>query len=136
MNLIQWDPWEELERLREKTDRLWDNFLGKLTSDVGQERAIAFLPDIDFVESPGEYRVYLSVPGLIEEDIDLTIGEHELTVRGQRQCPYDVSHAQARVHEWRYGYFERHVGLPRAIRPDAVRASYDTGVLTVILPKA
>ncbi len=136
MKLIQWDPWEELARLRAATDQLWDDFLGKLAADTTDSDAIAFLPDIDFVESPKEYRVYLSVPGLIEEDIDLVIDEHELTVRGQRQCPYDSSHAKAQVHEWRYGYFERRIFLPRAIRREEVRASYDIGVLTVILPKA
>lgn len=136
MNLIQWDPREELERLRAATDQLWDDFLGKLTTHTNDASTIAFLPDIDFVESPNEYRVYLSVPGLIEEDIDLVIGEHELTVRGQRQCPYDSSHAQPRVHEWRYGFFERQICLPRAILTDQVQASYDSGVLTVILPKA
>jgi HSP20 family protein len=136
MSLTRWDPWKELEHLRAETDRLWDQFLDKLTRNQAEPDRIAFLPDIDFVETPTEYRLYLSVPGLIEEDIDLTIDEHSLTVRGERQPPYDPSHAQCRLGEWRYGFFERRTQFPNRIRTDGVRASCDAGVLTIVLPKA
>jgi HSP20 family protein len=111
-------------------------FLDKLTHAEAEAERIAFLPDVDFVETPREYRLYLSVPGLVEEDIDLAIGERSLTVRGERQPPYDPTHSQRRLGEWRYGFFERRLQLPHPIRTDAVRASCDAGVLTVVLPKA
>ncbi len=136
MSLIQWDPWDELEQLRARTDLLWDEFLGRLSLYEPAPEPIAFLPDVDFVETLNEYRLYLSVPGLIEEDIDLLIDENALTVRGQRECPYDETHARARVHEWRYGCFERRVQFPYPIRPADVRANYDAGVLSIVLPKA
>ncbi len=133
MHLIPWDPWKEWERLRAETDRLWDQFLEKL-AHVDTEQ-IAFLPDVDFVETVREYRLYLSVPGLVEEDIDLVIGERSLTVRGERQPPYDSAHSRRRLSEWRYGYFERHFKFAHPVRIDAARADYDAGVLTIVLPK-
>lgn len=136
MNLTRWDPWKELERLRAETDRLWDQFLDKLSRSQPDPQPITFLPDVDLLETPREYRLYLSVPGLIEEDMDLTIGQRSLTVRGERQPPYDPAHTRCRVSEWRYGFFERRIQLPQSIQCDAVRARYDDGVLTVVLPKA
>lgn len=135
MNLLPWDPWKELERLKTQTDRLWDEFLEKLTQCEPEPERIAFLPDVDLVESPLEYRLYLSVPGLIEEDIDIDVEQHALTIRGERQPPYDLERAGRRIREWRYGFFQRRVRLPIAIRPSAVRASYDMGVLTIVVPK-
>lgn len=136
MNLIRWDPWQELERLRSETDAIWNEFLEKLSHSQADAQPIAFLPDVDLVETPREYRLYLSVPGLIEEDLDLSMGERSLTVRGERQPPYDPSHTRRRLGEWRYGFFERRIQLPQAFLRDAVRAHYDDGVLTIVLPKA
>ena len=136
MNVIRWDPWKELESLRAETDRLWDVFLEKLTRSGGERERIAFLPDVDLVEMPGEYRLYLSVPGLIEEDIDLAFGDRSITVRGERQPPYDPEHTHRCVTEWRYGFFERRFQFPQPIRTDRVRATYDAGVLTIVIEKA
>ena len=136
MNLIRWDPWKEFERLRAETDGLWDVFLDKLSRSQADPQRIAFLPDVDLVETPGEYCVYFSVPGLIEEDMDLTIGERSITVRGERQPPYDPSHAQRQLGEWRYGFFERRIQLSQPIQREEARAHYDDGVLTIVLPKA
>ena len=135
MNLIRWDPLKELEQLREQTDRLWDNFLDKLTRADAEAERIAFLPDVDFVETAREYRLYLSVPGLVEEDIDLAVSEKALTVRGERQPPYDPTYTRQRLGEWRYGFFERRFQFPHPVRTKAVRATYDAGVLTIVVPK-
>jgi HSP20 family protein len=136
MTLIQWDPWEELERLRAETNRMWDEFLGKLPHNEANPNPIAFLPDVDLVETANEYRLYVSVPGLIEEDIEIDIGLYDLTVCGEREPPFDSTHSTQRLGEWRYGYFERRIELPQPIQPDAVRASYDDGVLLIVMPKA
>lgn len=133
MPLTPWDPWKEWARLRAETDRLWDQFLEKLThAEAGH---IDFLPDVDFVETRREYRLYVSVPGFVEEDIDLVFGERSLTVRGERQPPYDSSHTRRQLSEWRYGYFERRFEFAHPVRPDAARADYEAGVLTIVLPK-
>lgn len=134
-DVIQWDPWQELERLRIQTDRLWDEFLGKLPLDEMDIGPIAFVPDIDLVETPGEFRIYMSLPGLIEEDLELTIDDQLVTIRGEREPPYDPSHAACRTSEWRYGYFQRDIQLPAVVLPSRVRASCDAGVLTIVLPK-
>jgi len=135
MPLTPWDPWRELERIRSETDRLWDRFLSKLSHAEPERDPISFLPDADFVETPREYRLYLSIPGLIEEDIDISLGERTLTVRGERQPPYDPHHTSGRIREWRYGFFERRFRFPTPVRTATLKASYEAGVLTIVVDK-
>jgi HSP20 family protein len=135
MPLTPWDPWRELERIRSETDRLWDRFLSKLSPTEPERDPISFLPDADFVETPGQYRLYLSIPGLIEEDIDISLGERTLTVRGERQPPYDPHRMSGPIREWRYGFFERRFQFPTSVQTSTLQASYEAGVLTIVVDK-
>lgn len=136
MDLKPWDPWRELEELRLKTNQLWDEFLEKLPHGTSDATRITFLPDVDLVELPDQYRLYLSVPGLIEEDIDLAVGEHSLVVRGERQPPYDPERGNCRMGEWRYGYFERRFDFSQRVRPRSIKATYEDGVLSIVVTKS
>lgn len=135
MDAIQWDATNELLRLRAHTDQLWDDLLGKISQEETDIAPIAFLPDIDLVETLREYRIYMSLPGLIEEDLQLRIYEQTVTISGERQPPYDPGHAVRRVGEWRYGFFQRQIHLPTAFCANSMRASCDSGVLVIILPR-
>lgn len=136
MTLKRWDPWSDLERLRAETQRLWDDFLEKLSASPAAAERIAYLPEVDLIETGTELRLYVAVPGFVEEDIDLVFADQNVVIRGERQSPYDdAGQVNRRIAEWRYGFFERSIPLPCRIQPQAVRASVDAGVLTVILPK-
>ena len=135
MKVTRWDPWREIAELHAATDQLWEAFLEKLNFSGELQEKIDFLPDADVIESPTEFRVYLSVPGLAEEDLELILDEQTLTVRGERQPPYDPDLDRCQC-EWRYGYFERRLTLAGPVRPDLARAYFDNGVLTIFLPKA
>ena len=111
MDLEPWDPWSELERVRDEADRLVDSVLEKLRkAQPGDE--IAFVPAMDLVETPSEYRAYLAVPGVVEEDIDLAVEGGWLIVRGERESPFDLHSANRLRSEWSYGFFERRLRLP------------------------
>jgi HSP20 family protein len=129
-NLEPWNPWHELEDVERQIDRLLDAALGKLRHVV-PGREIAFVPRLDVVETGDEYRLYLALPGLVEEDIDISLEGRILVVRGERETPYDPRQAEAHVRQWKYGYFERRVELPRDLSSDAIQADYDAGVLTI-----
>jgi HSP20 family protein len=133
MKLIPWDPGEEFDRVRQRTDRLWDEFLQKITE--GLERQVDFLPTADLVESASDYRLFVAVPGFVEEDIEIGIDDRSLVVRGERLPPYDPARATSQVCEWRYGFFERRFDLPTPIDVESLRARYDAGVLTITVGK-
>ncbi len=134
MTLIRWDPWQEIQELHAQTSRLIDSFLERLNAGGEVDESIDFLPEADFVETPDEYRVYLAVPGLIEDDLELEVDAESLTVRGEREPPYDPVF-QPMFREWRYGFFERKITFPTPIRAEDVRAFCDNGLLSVFLPK-
>ncbi|REJ66373.1 MAG: Hsp20/alpha crystallin family protein [Planctomycetota bacterium] len=137
MKTRPWNPWDELESVRAEAERLWDLFLDKVQPqfDDPRQSSIAFVPDVDLVETSDDYRLYLAAPGFVEEDIDIIVHNKHLTVRGLRHPPYDQQRQQSRLSEWRYGYFERQVEFPQPIDLERLRASYETGVLTVIVAK-
>lgn len=134
MDLKPWDPWKELERIQLELDSQLGSVLEKLRSSV-PGKPIAFVPVLDIVETSGEYRLYLSIPGMVEEDIDITLEGSELILRGEREPLYDLSAVVVHQRQWKHGFFERRVQLPGAIAADDIQATYEAGVLTVIVPR-
>lgn len=134
MDLEPWNPWQELERVQSEIDGLLASALRKIGSMV-PGRMLSFVPATDIVESGDEYLLYMSLPGLVEEDMDLTFEGDVLIVRGERLAPYDSAHVTVHQSRWKYGYFERRVQLPQKVDANAIQASYEAGVLTVRIPK-
>ncbi len=134
MDLKPWNPWQELERLQAEMDEHLRAFLTKLRQAV-PGKPIAFVPAMDIIEVGDEYRLYLSLPGMVEEDIDITLQGRLLIVRGEREPPYDPVQTAVHQAQWKYGFFERRVELPGEVQSDAIQASYDAGVLTIRIPR-
>jgi HSP20 family protein len=134
MDLEPWDPWSELEQARAKAERLVASVLEKLRKALPGEE-LAFVPATDVVETPTEYRMYLAVPGVVEEDIDLAVEGSWLVVRGERESPFDPQRANRLCSEWSYGFFERRFELPPEVDRDGMVATVDGGVLAIRVPK-
>ena len=77
----------------------------------------------------------LNLPGVVEEDIDLTVVDQSLTIRGERESPYDTNRQPPHAAEERYGFFERKFDLPVEADLSTLRATYDAGVLTITVLK-
>ncbi len=135
MNLESWDPDRQLQEFRRRSNSMLDNLLAALGSSPDSEQPIAFQPEVDLVETSHEYRLYVSIPGIIEDDLAIDIDGRYLTIRGERRPPWDANRREAAVQEWRYGFFTRQFELPTAIRLETLRAVYDAGVLTVVVTK-
>jgi HSP20 family protein len=134
MNLEPWDPWSEMERVRAEADRMLASFLDKMRQALpGVD--LAFVPPLDMVETPSEYRLYVSVPGIVEEDIDLSVEGDWLIVRGERDAPFDPERVQRLQTEWKYGVFERRIRFPADVDRDKISATCESGVLTIRAPK-
>jgi len=81
--------------------------------------------------------VYMDVPGLSAESLEIEIENDMLTVRGERRPPAEVEDGERTVRriERRFGRFERSLRVPRGLDPDAIDASMADGVLTLHIPK-
>lgn len=97
--------------------------------------AHAFVPVADVYELEEALVIRLAVPGVLEEDIDVSFGPEGLTVRGETEAPVVADEGRALVREWRYGYFERVFALPQGFGPEGLRVSVEAGVLEMRLKR-
>lgn len=86
-------------------------------------------------ETDQEFVVTMEVPGLDRDDLELSIMDGELTIRGQRRDDTRETRQGAEVEENSYRYLLHRVSLPPGIDPDRAEARVDRGVLTVRFPK-
>ena len=124
-----------LGQLRHQMNRLFDTFFAE-----GNEGRIGFLegrfaPEIDLTETDKEIRVSAELPGLEEKDIEVTMTDGALNIRGEKREEKTEEEKNYYRSERRYGSFERTIPLPAEIDSDKVQAEFKRGVLTVRIPK-
>lgn len=93
-------------------------------------------PPCDVVESATAWTVRLEISGVAEEAIEIALYEDSLVVEGSRPWPGVSAGDRIHLAELRYGPFRFELELPPDVDPAAVRASYERGLLTVVLPRA
>jgi HSP20 family protein len=96
---------------------------------------IEFMPPIDMTETPDAVVLTVEVPGITREDLQVSIENGILTLRGQKREEEREEGEQWHRFERRYGRFERHLRLPEYVDPERVEARYENGVLRLQLPK-
>jgi HSP20 family protein len=112
---------------------LWNDLFTPLVTQF--TRTAAFLPSADVTVSDGDMVVTMDLPGFKAEDVSIELLDGYLTVRGERTRP-ELAEGSRLVHgERAYGQFERRINVPEGVDPDAVTASMNDGVLSVIVPK-
>ncbi len=131
MNMIPWNPWRETEQMMSRANRMMDELIDKMQGQLDQE--IRFLPEADLIETRNEYRIYLSLPGILEDDIDILVDGNQVIVRGERFCPHDIDCADRSTVERRFGFFERHFQFEQPIQ--SFRAACSEGVLVIVAVK-
>ena len=129
--LDRWDPWKDFDEVWREMDRILDSYLDRLSPD----REVGFVPPAEVGEEGGEVVVRLAVPGVIEEDIDITVRSDRLIVRGERQPPPGHGSSLWGVREIRYGLFLREIPLPEPVLEGEIRAAYSEGILTIRIPR-
>jgi HSP20 family protein len=128
-----WDVMRELATMQDKMNRIWGSVYDRGHEDVTSRGA--WLPPVDIYETDGkEIVLKAEVPGLKRDDIDLTVENNTLTIKGQRRRDDSVKEDRYHRVERVYGPFSRSFTLPNTVDPGRVRAEYRDGVLTVSLP--
>jgi HSP20 family protein len=132
--LSRWNPFTDLTAVRPLRDvnRLMDDFFRFPVGDL----AAATLPPADISEDGEAYTVSVEVPGIKREDIQLSVQDNTLSLRVTRRADKKDETKTYRHVERYYGTFERHFPFASAVDPAKVRASYQDGILEIVLPKA
>jgi HSP20 family protein len=94
-----------------------------------------WVPPVDIYETTGrDLVIKAELPDVNREDVEVTVENNTLTLRGKKSLPTDVKEEQFRRVERRYGSFARSFTLPTTVDASKVSADYKNGVLTVKLP--
>jgi HSP20 family protein len=110
MAIVRWDPFREFEG--------------------------AWMPPVD-IYSTGEHELVIKaeIPGINKDEIDITVENFTLTIRGEKKTEQTVKDDQFHRVERSYGTFTRSFALPHTVDSDKVAAEYKDGVLTIKLPQ-
>jgi HSP20 family protein len=135
--VARWDPFSEMVTLRDAMSRLVNESSVRPTSTWGATTAVSPFPFVLY-ESSDEVTVQLAIPGLDLSQLELTVTQGVLTLKGTRTF---YSGDQERQYTWHVrglqeGPFQVAVALPTSVDTDAAEAAYDAGILTIRLPKA
>jgi HSP20 family protein len=138
--ITTWKPFRELDhfrdfdRMRRDMDRFWNSFIDfgpKRKTGEGEE----WFPSLDVSETKSDIVVKAELPGIDPKDIDITLNDGMLTLRGERKNKKEEKEEDYHLIERSYGTFIRSVRLPREVQSNKINASYKNGVLKVTLPK-
>lgn len=119
----------------ELPDRFRQLFDGSLAFEPLAE-PIGWMPAMEIVEKDDTLIVTAELPGVNMKDLDITLEDGVLTIRGEKK--EERKEDEGRYHMWerRYGSFQRAFTLPKAVDASKIAAKFDNGVLTVTLPKS
>jgi HSP20 family protein len=134
MSIVRYDPFRDLRTLQEEVNRLFSTNLSRSFGDEGIGRG-AWAPSVDIYENKDQIVLEAELPGMKQEDFDLSLENNVITLRGERKFEKtDETDNYHRV-ERSYGSFTRSFTLPQTVSAEGATAEYNNGVLRVTLPK-
>ncbi len=93
-------------------------------------------PSLDLSESEDEYLIEMEAPGLEPDDLEVTLSDNTLTLKGEKSREEEYEDRDYHRTERRFGTFTRQVHLPDVANEDEVEAEYERGILRISVPKA
>jgi HSP20 family protein len=137
MALIRWEPVRELNTIQSEMNRLFNTFFDAptTTNGAGNRSFRRWIPAMDLVETEGEFVLRADLPGLSEEDVNIELEDNVLTIKGERKAEHEERKEGYYRVERSSGAFSRSLTLPEGVDAEAVKASFDRGVLEVRIPK-
>ncbi|MEK7486550.1 MAG: Hsp20/alpha crystallin family protein [Planctomycetota bacterium] len=122
--------------MQKEMNSLFDNFFNGFdlapsnTLDIGK-----FSPSVDMTETEKEYKVSAELPGMDEKNVDLSIDENSITIKGEKKAEKEEKQKNYYMKETSYGSFQRILPLPNDVDRDKIVATFKKGVLSLVLPK-
>ena len=133
MELMPWKPMNEISRMRREMDDLWSRLFGERMMEPA---AAGWLPSLDVKDADGSIVVTAELPGLTAKDIDLSISEDLLTIKGEKKAEAEKKEEGVYFSERYFGSFQRSVRLPASVDSDKVKADFKNGVVRIEMPKS
>jgi HSP20 family protein len=140
MALIRWEPVRELNTIQNEMNRLFNTFFESPSGAQGPGNGTGgalrrWIPAMDLVETEDDFVLRADLPGVAESDVNIELEDNVLTISGERKAEHEERKEGYYRVERSSGLFSRSLTLPEGVNPEAVKASFDKGVLEVRIPK-
>ena len=134
MAITRFDPFRDLAVLQDRMNRMFnDSFVNRGGDEALLNRG-TWTPAVDIYEVDGALVLKAELPEMRREDIEVTVENNTLTIRGERKLDNEIKQENFHRVERAYGSFVRQFSLPSTVDSAKIAAEYKDGVLTVKLP--
>jgi len=130
--LTRWEPSRGVTTLQDQMNRLFNNTFQRSDEEASLS---AWTPAVDIYETEHELVVKADLPEVDPKDLDIRVENNILTIRGERKFEKKVNEDNYLRVERSYGSFARSFTLANTVKPEAIKADYQNGVLTLSIPK-
>jgi HSP20 family protein len=123
--------------IHRELDDLLARFLGHDAAPApyrGEDEPAAWWPAVESYAKDGDLHVRVALPGVDPKDVEVTVSDDYLTIRGERKANTEEKDGGRYVREFAYGTFERMLALPEGIDPGRVVAKFTNGMLDLTMP--
>ena len=132
MSMVRFDPFRDLAVLQDRMNRLFNDAVRRDDDVLGTRGN--WVPAVDVYEQDGSLVMKAELPDMKREDIDVSVENSTLTLRGERRFEDEVKQDSFHRIERAYGSFNRAFTLPATVDATKIAAEYKNGVLTIRLP--
>jgi HSP20 family protein len=133
MTIVRWEPYRELNAMQDRMNRIFGEYYRGADDDV--MRRGTWVPPVDIYDTGNhELIIKAELPDMNREDIEITVENGSLTLKGEKKMDQELKEEQCRRVERAYGTFTRAFSLPPTVDATKVSADYKNGVLTIKLP--
>jgi HSP20 family protein len=132
MAIVRWDPFRDVMALQNRVNSIFRDFNDGADAPL---TTASFVPAVDIYEDEKKVSLKLEVPGMVEKDLDVSVENNVLTVRGERKFEKEEKEENFHRIERRYGSFSRSFTLPSTVDTEHIQAHYQAGVLKLDLMK-
>jgi HSP20 family protein len=130
--IARWEPFRGVTTLQDQINRLFNEGVERSSDDSSLS---AWAPSVDIYETEHELVVKADLPDVDPKDLDIRVENNILTIRGERKFEKKVNEENYLRVERSYGSFARSFTLANTVNSEAIKADYQSGVLTLTVPK-
>jgi HSP20 family protein len=136
MNLVKWNPLNELEDITSRLNRIFGRSLAQPESGQDMLAVANWTPSVDISETDTAYLIKGEIPGVKKEDVKVTLQDGMLTIKGERQQEKEEKGKKFHRVERSYGSFVRSFRMPDDVDESTIKAEFKDGMLNVTLSKS
>lgn len=136
MALVRYEPWNLLNQFQNEVNRLFESRLGDLQEgDSSSIVTSGWRPAVDIKEEENRFVILADVPGIDPKDIEVTMEDGVLTLKGERSTQTEEEREGYKRIERARGTFYRRFSLPDSADAEGIKAKGKDGVLEIGIPK-